>query len=153
MKNAGQVFVMLLMAGWACAAFVGCGRFTKPPQFVATMRTLEGGGVSVHPLFAFDINADGRCEVTYVDASGQVLCRVTGDDLPVEVADRYKRRLEGRRCSGETTICVSEDGRIKLTREELSDITAIIRAAPPDNSVLANLHPEFLSFFKTSLRE
>ena len=70
MNNASQTLVVPLMVGWACAAFVGCGRFTKPPQFVATMRTLEGGRVSVHPLFAFDINANGRCEVTYVDASG-----------------------------------------------------------------------------------
>ena len=32
-------------------------------------------------------------------------------------------------------------GQIKLTQEELSDITAIIRAAPSDNSALANLSP------------
>lgn len=136
----------------ACPWFVGCNKLnSSSPQFVATSIILEDSVTKVHPLFAFNINDNGSCQVTYVDISGKVLCCVTGTDLPIYVANYYRNRFKKRRCSGDAMICVLENGQIKLTQEELMDIAAIIRAAPPDPSVMTSLHPALLSTFKVSV--
>lgn len=152
MKSKTQFQLFLVAAMFlSCFGLVGCNRFNSAgcsPQFVVTSITLDDGVSKVHPLFAFSIDADRSCQVTYVDISGRVLCCVTGADLPIDVTDYYRRRLRERRCSGDAMICVLENGQIKLTQEELMDIAAIINVAPPDPSVITSLHPALLSTFK-----
>ena len=153
MKMANLHFSAFIMVSVACFVFAGCNRFCSSPQFVVISKLTKGDIVKIYPLFTFDIHESGNCQVTYVDVSGRILCRVNRTNLPAWVADRYKRRIGVRQCSGEATICISENGQIKLTQEELSDLSALIRIAPPDNSVIKKLHPSFVSVFKTSLEQ
>lgn len=150
-KNEFRPFLVATML-LLCFGLVGCNKFNDndggSPQFVVTSITSEDGVTKVHPLFAFSVDADRSCQVTYVDIYGKVLCCVTGADLPRDVTDYYRRRFREKRCSGDAMICVLENGQIKLTREELIDIAAIIRVAPPDPSVVKSLHPTLLSTFE-----
>ena len=151
MKNPKQVLLLFVMIGWVCAILDGCNKYTNSPQFVVVSRTMEKDVLKVYPLFAFDINTDGSCLVSYIGTSGRVLCSVKGVNLPTEVIQHYKIKLENRRCSGEATICAFENGQIRLTQEELMVLSMIISVAPPDNLVLKDIHPTILSVFKGSI--
>ena len=118
---------------------------TNKPQFVAVDISRQNGTMKINPLFAFDVHKDGGCRVTYMDTYGHVLFSADGRDLPADVTNRYKSKLANRRCPGDATIYVSENGRIQLAQEELVDIVAITRAAPPDDQVRKKLHPTTLS--------
>ena len=145
MNNKNYIIGILIGLILTYSLFLGCDKMTSKPQFVAVAMSRHDGTVNVQPLFAFDIHTDGSCRVTYMDTYGRVLASVDGRGLPSDVTNRYKRRLASRRCSGDATIYVSENGRILLAQEELVDIVAITRAAPPDDQVREKLPHATLS--------
>ena len=145
MNNKNYIIGILIGLILTYSLFLGCDKMTSKPQFVAVAMSRQDGTVNVQPLFAFDIHTDGSCRVTYMDTYGRVLASVDGRGLPSDVVNRYKGRLANRRCSGDATIYVSENGRILLSQDELADVAAITSAAPPDEQVSEKLHPTTLS--------
>ncbi len=145
MKNKNYIIGILIGLSLVYSLVLGCSKMANKPQFVAVDISRQNGIMKINRLFAFDIHKDGGCRVTHMDTYGRVLFSADGRDLPADVANRYKRRLASRRCSGDATIYVSENGRILLSQDELADVAAITSAAPPDDQVREKLPHATLS--------
>ena len=149
MKNKNYIIGILIGLNLVYSLVLGCSKMANKPQFVAVDISRQNGIMKINPLFAFDIHKDGGCRVTYMDTYGRVLFSADGQGLPTDVTNRYKSKLASRRCSGDATIYVSENGRIQLAQEELVDIVAITRAAPPDDQVREKLPHATLSVLQS----